>query len=54
MRGTVGRLGYGVEVVLNERFKLLEPDDLELVRTKFRWLVQRSGALEDPEFKAEI
>jgi CRP/FNR family cyclic AMP-dependent transcriptional regulator len=54
MRGTVGRLGYGVEVVLNERFDLLEPSEIELVRTKFRWLVQRSGAVNESSFKSEL
>lgn len=54
MRGTVGRLGYGVEVVLNDRFDLLEVSDLELVRTKFRWLVERSGASQKATFQAGI
>jgi len=47
MRGTVGRLGYGVEVVLGDRVSdILDPTELELVRTKFLWLVQQSGAIE--------
>lgn len=54
MRGTVGRLGYGVEVVLNERFDLLDPEELELVRTKFRWLAQRSGAVNESIFKTDL
>jgi len=47
MRGTVERLGYGVEVVLNDRVSALDRDEIELLRTKFRWLVQRSGLLPD-------
>jgi len=54
MRGTVGRLGYGVEVVLSERFDLLAPEELELVRTKFGWLAQQSGAVNESIFTTEL
>lgn len=46
MRGTVGRLGYGVEVILGDRDSAIPSREIELIRTKFRWLVQQSGALE--------
>ncbi len=55
MRGTVGRLGYGVEVVLGDRgAQRLDSAALELVRTKFRWLVQQSGALERGLMSADL